>query len=245
MLSRSSTDRRHAAALVSRRGRLVLVSLAALALVALAGLRATAFGVNVRMSVKPDRRDDFLEAIRKHQKATLDNEPLSVEYLFGQDAKDENVFHVHEHYKGQEGYDMHKEASHLKDWNAFKDSDPFTQPPERNYFLVSDLPKDDKLAWEKRYVVNSKYSVKAEERELFLMCIGCAQRDAGTEFKELEWLFGEDLEHPNTFIFHEQYVGKEGYEEHLKEKHYGVWQRFVGETGRFSEPPQVSTFTED
>ena len=52
------------------------------------------------MSVKPESREAFLEALRADQQGALADEPQAVSYLFGEDTETPNVFHMFEAYSG-------------------------------------------------------------------------------------------------------------------------------------------------
>ena len=87
--------------------------------------------------------------------------------------------------------------------------------------------------------------VKPEAREKFLAVILNNQR--GTLNKELEpmaleYVFGEDDNEPNTFHFHEKYIGEEGIEAHKAAPHFAVWEDFV-QTDPFTASPEVYKFT--
>ena len=86
--------------------------------------------------------------------------------------------------------------------------------------------------------------IKPEVREEFLKVILNNQK--GTMNKELEplaieYTFGEDANEPNTFHFHEKYVGEEGIAAHNRAPHFLVWEEFAG-TDPFSAPPEVYKF---
>ena len=48
-------------------------------------------------------------------------------------------------------------------------------------------------------------------------------------------MWGEDIETPNRFLFHEEYVGVAGFEAHLATPHVAVWDEFVA-TDPFTGP---------
>lgn len=83
--------------------------------------------------------------------------------------------------------------------------------------------------------------IKPEVREKFLEVILNNQK--GTMNKELEplaleYIFGEDASEPNTFHFHEKYLGDEGIAAHNAAPHFLVWEEFA-QTNPFSSPPEV------
>lgn len=113
---------------------------ALVATIAVARLRASPFALfwrqaepsvylNVRMGVKPERRDEFLSVIRNNQKGTLGTEPLAKVYTWGEDPEVPNLFHFHEEYIGEAGRAAHNAAPHFAVWEDFVATDPFTSEP--------------------------------------------------------------------------------------------------------------------
>eukprot|EP00746_Dinoflagellata_sp_MGD_P022796 gnl/MRDRNA2_/MRDRNA2_153364_c0_seq1.p1 gnl/MRDRNA2_/MRDRNA2_153364_c0~~gnl/MRDRNA2_/MRDRNA2_153364_c0_seq1.p1 ORF type:complete len:268 (+),score=52.68 gnl/MRDRNA2_/MRDRNA2_153364_c0_seq1:62-865(+) len=97
---------------------------------------------------------------------------------------------------------------------------------------------------EKLYCVNVSIKIKPTRREGLLQCIRANQQ--GTLNEEplaASYVYGEDDHCPNTFHFHEQYKGPEGFEEHKKTKHFLEWEKFAS-NDPFDEPPKVVFFTE-
>lgn len=90
--------------------------------------------LNVRMGIKPERRDEFLSCIANNQRGTLESEPLALEYVFGEDENVPNVFHFHEQYVDRKGFDAHTKTKHFAAWEAFVETDPFSQLPEVSFF---------------------------------------------------------------------------------------------------------------
>jgi len=87
--------------------------------------------------------------------------------------------------------------------------------------------------------------IKPEVREKFLEVIQNNQR--GTLNKELEpmaleYIFGEDENEPNTFHFHEKYMGEEGIKAHQAAPHFAAWEDFA-QTDPFTANPEVYKFT--
>ena len=87
--------------------------------------------------------------------------------------------------------------------------------------------------------------IKPEVRNEFLDVILNNQRgtlDKDLEPLALEYTFGEDNDEPNTFHFHEKYIGEEGIVAHNKAPHFLVWEEFAS-TNPFTSPPEVYKFT--
>jgi autoinducer 2-degrading protein len=90
--------------------------------------------LGVRLEVKADRRDEFLECIQANQRGTLTTEPLAVSYLFGEDENTPNTFHFFEAYRGREGFDAHTKAPHFAEWERFVATDPLSAPPQLAFY---------------------------------------------------------------------------------------------------------------
>ena len=57
----------------------------------------------------------------------------------------------------------------------------------------------------------------------------------------LMFTWGESAHVPNTFHFQEAYVGKAGYDAHVRTPHYHAWQSFVA-SGAMAAAPEVAFF---
>merc|ERR1719512_60378 len=66
------------------------------------------YAVNLKFSIKPERREDFFTLIRDNQKKTLDLEPAALQYVVGEDVDTPNTFYIHEEFIGSEGFDAHR-----------------------------------------------------------------------------------------------------------------------------------------
>ena len=97
---------------------------------------ASVYRLNVILRIKPDRREDFLACILANQQGTMENEPLALSYVFGEDDESTNTFHFAESYKGKEGFEAHCASPHFAAWEEFVNTDPFTQAPEVYKFVT-------------------------------------------------------------------------------------------------------------
>jgi len=104
------------------------------------GYHATArlFCLDVRMRVRPEKRDAFLAALRADQRGAVTSEPNAVSYLFGEDATTPNVFHMFEAYSGgRGGFEEHARTEHYGKWAEFKvDEEPFASPSGVGYYEI-------------------------------------------------------------------------------------------------------------
>lgn len=95
------------------------------------------FCLDVRMTVKPEARGAFLDALRADQRGALKREPQAVSYLFGEDDETPNVFHMFEAYiGGRDGFAQHAQTPHYAAWAEFKASEPFAAPAQVGYYNV-------------------------------------------------------------------------------------------------------------
>ena len=105
------------------------------------GRHATArlFCLDVTMTVRPEKRDAFLDALRADQRGAVTSEPNAVSYLFGEDDTTPNVFHMFEAYSGggRGGFEEHARTEHYGKWAEFKvDEEPFSSPPVVGYYEI-------------------------------------------------------------------------------------------------------------
>jgi len=92
------------------------------------------FCLNVKLCIKPERREEFLACIRSNQEGTLSTEPLAIEYVWGEDKDEQNTFHFYEKYRGREGFEAHQATKHFAAWEVFAGSDPFTADPVVQFY---------------------------------------------------------------------------------------------------------------
>jgi len=204
------------------------------------------YAVNAKLSIKPERREEFLTLIKGNQRKTLSEEPASLQYVVGEDVETKNTFYIHEQFIGSEGFDAHRDTNHAAEWAEFKQSNPFEEGGEpiiEFYFGDHDL---EKVAARSAYCIHVELCIKPEVREEFLDVIRNNQRGS-TELEPLclQYVYGESTSEANKFIFHEEYNGKEGgkegFDAHTKAPHFKKWEEFV-EKDPFTKEPIVHFF---
>ena len=95
-----------------------------------------------------------------------------------------------------------------------------------------------------KFCVNVQLFVKPERRDEFIECIRQNQEGTlSTEPLAIDYVWGEDVETPNTFHFYEKYEGKAGFEAHQATPHFAAWEEFAA-TDPFSSPPIVKLYEE-
>jgi quinol monooxygenase YgiN len=97
-----------------------------------------AFCLNVQLSIRPEMREEFLKVIENNFRGSNQDEPLCLQYIYGEDKDTPNVFHFHEQYTGndggKEGFDAHAATDHFAKWEQFASQDPFFKPPIVQFF---------------------------------------------------------------------------------------------------------------
>ena len=204
------------------------------------------YAVNLRLSVKTERRDEFLSLIKDNQRKTLELEPASLQYVVGEDTQNPNTFYLHEQFVGAEGFDAHRNMPHASDWASFKQSDPFIEGGEPVLDFYFGDHKPEKATIRSAYCVHVELCVKSEFRGEFLEVIRNNQRGSNEDEQLcLQYVFGESTTEPNKFIFHEEYNGgengKEGFDAHTNSPHFQIWEEFVNRSP-FSKEPVVNFF---
>ena len=123
--ARASVVARRAMTMRRSPGGLVATTLAAIAVFGLGRFSAPSsvssdvsgrLYLKVSFDVKPERRGDFLAAIRANEKGT-NKEPLNRAYLWGEDTETPNRFHFHEEYQGSAGFEAHLASAHVAAWD--------------------------------------------------------------------------------------------------------------------------------
>jgi quinol monooxygenase YgiN len=122
--------------------------------------------LNVKLSVKPGRREDFLKEIQNDAKQTMATEPGAVQFVLGEDRETTNVFYLHEQYTTSEDLDIHQKTPHFIEWTKFKETDPFTEPPVVD--LYYGIHEAEKAPMRPAFCLNVELCIKPEVREEFL-----------------------------------------------------------------------------
>ena len=127
------------------------------------GLKTTLPGVyyrDAKMSVRPERREEFIAVIRNNGRETIGKEPGALAYVrsppharahrkpracrpprreqvWGENADTPNLFHFHAAYRGDEGFAEHAATPHYRAWTEFVATEPFsTEPQFDTYYMV-------------------------------------------------------------------------------------------------------------
>ena len=93
------------------------------------------FCLNVKLSITPSRRDEFLACIRENARGTLTTEPLCKGYLWGESTSTPNVFHFQEQFESKAGFEAHTKMPHFIEWEKFASSpNALSAPPVIDFF---------------------------------------------------------------------------------------------------------------
>jgi len=79
-------------------------------------------GIWVKVRVKPEERQRFLEAIEVDALGSERDEPGCVRFNVLQDEKDPNVYYFFEVYRDQTALEAHRAAPHYAVWRAAVDT---------------------------------------------------------------------------------------------------------------------------
>ena len=197
-------------------------------------------GLNVKVNIKPERRQDFLTIIQKDAEQTLATEPGALQFTIGEDVVTPNVFHFHEQYKTMADFEFHQATPHFKEWIDFQATNPFVEDVVASIYQCNHDPTV--IPVRTAYCLNVQLCINPAVREEFMEVI--LNNQDGSRNKEplcLQYDFGEDVDNPNVFHFHEQYAEDEaGFNAHAVAPHFVKWEEFVAKDDVFTELPVVS-----
>lgn len=204
---------------------------------------APTFAINVKFDVLPAREAEFLEVMRNNVRQTMETEPRALQFALGRDVDDPRVYYLHEEYRTRSDHaETHRETDHFRACAALFDSKPFAEPHVADEFLLCHPGPSEKVPNVDAVCLNVELCIRPEVREEFLAVI--RQNKAGSDREPLclQYSWGESVDEPNTFHFHERYVGEEGVEAHNAAPHFKVWEEFASRGSPFARPPVVQKY---
>lgn len=74
------------------------------------------FAVIVKVRIKPEHREEFIEAMLADGRGSVNNEPDCLLFNIVEDHADPNKLHLYEVYTSEQAFDMHKETPHFQTW---------------------------------------------------------------------------------------------------------------------------------
>lgn len=96
---------------------------------------AKRYMLNVKLSINPAMREQFLASVRNNAAGTA-KEPGCRSYSWGESTRESNVFHFQEVFDSAAAFDAHAAAPHFKEWERTFASLPgaFIAPPVLDFF---------------------------------------------------------------------------------------------------------------
>merc|ERR1712071_642836 len=97
-----------------------------------------AYCLNVELCIEPSFRGEFMKVIENNSKGSNNDEPLCLQYDYGESPTVSNTFYFHEQYTGsddgKEGFDAHSKSPHFQVWEEFASKEPFSKPPVVSFY---------------------------------------------------------------------------------------------------------------
>ena len=84
-------------------------------------LQSKPYALMVTVSVKPERKDEFLRVMAEDAAGTR-NEPGNLRFDLLMDEDDPNKYYFYSVYKSIEGLEAHRQTPHYKAWSDFRAS---------------------------------------------------------------------------------------------------------------------------
>jgi quinol monooxygenase YgiN len=156
--------------------------------------------LNAKVSVKPERRDEFLSIIQHTAEQTVETEQGSLQFTLGEDTCTPNTFYCHEQYTNVQALEHHQTTRHFLQWSVFCATDPFTAETVENLYQCSVDTESSPMR--KAFCLNVELCINPQVREEFLACIDQNQKGSRLEPLCYQYDFGESVETPNSFYFH-------------------------------------------
>jgi quinol monooxygenase YgiN len=216
------------------------------------------FAINVRFSVKKERKDEFLAVMRSNMNQTMNKEPNALQFVIGQDVDDNDSFYLHEEYRSRKDHsDPHSKTEYYNDCMTFFATNPFTEPHQADEFVLLHEAPSEKIIPSLSslssgiFCVNARLCIRPELREEFVGILANLKRHANDQGDDNEQLciqfsYGESIHTPHTFHVHEQYVGGngglEGFLAHETSLHLEPCRQFIATKHPFTEPPVMHTY---
>ena len=94
--------------------------------------------VCIHVHVKPENREDFIQATLENARSTL-KEPGNLRFDVNQQVDDPNRFVLYEVYRDEEGMNAHKETAHYARWRTAVA--PWMAEPRKGVKHVSLFPE--------------------------------------------------------------------------------------------------------
>ncbi|MBU0961264.1 MAG: antibiotic biosynthesis monooxygenase [Proteobacteria bacterium] len=74
------------------------------------------FAVIVKVQIKTQHREEFIEAMLADGRGSMQNEPGCLLFNIVEDHADPNLLHLYEVYASEQAFDLHKRSPHFQTW---------------------------------------------------------------------------------------------------------------------------------
>ena len=74
------------------------------------------FAVIVRIQIKPEKRDAFIQAMMDDAVGSIENEPECLLFNVVENSEDPNCLHLYEVYRSADAFERHKQTPHFQRW---------------------------------------------------------------------------------------------------------------------------------
>jgi autoinducer 2-degrading protein len=109
-------------------------------------IMATRYCLNVALTLKPERVDEFLKIMQNSQLATLTTEPAARQFVVGRSQTNPNEFFLHEEYDDLAAFQAHTRTPHYQAWSQFVETNPFSADIRADFYeTVPPLLPTDRL----------------------------------------------------------------------------------------------------
>jgi len=89
---------------------------------------APPFALNVKLSVRPEKREAWLKQIKDEKRSTQQNEDRNLQFSISEDIKASNTFYLHEQYVDRSAFYEHLKSPHFERYEEFcRTEKPFTK----------------------------------------------------------------------------------------------------------------------
>ena len=203
--------------------------------------------LNVKVALKPEHRDEFLQLIRTDAERSRTVESGCLQFMVGKDIKEDDnncIFYLHEQYKNQAALDFHNGTPHLQAVVKFiTDKGPLVEPMVINTYTCQHVPQRIDNSQFGSYCLNVESSVRPDLRDEFIDLMTSHQLNSQSEPGCLQFDWGVSNDDPNTFHIHEEYRNKDGFDAHLQSSHFAKFIKFNDEKKPYTKPQVVQFFT--
>ena len=169
------------------------------------------YAVNAVLTVKPERRDEFIQVIKQDQAQTLATEPGAVRFVVGQQqddaaaapGSDSNTFYyLHEEYVNQAAYEQHTKTPHFAVFDKFCASQPWAEggEPQALFYHVQPVEADTSSKNKKQtsaavvagqYCLHARLTLQPERRAEFIQIFSADQvQTLANEPDSVHFVFG-------------------------------------------------------